>query len=107
MYAQANQSINDHAMRTTSLPQALRDTPPVAAELNDLSMALSRLQETAMALETQLEPVKNMGRIPPSATGKGEAIASICPMGQRIRELTACANSIQTQLATLRDAIEV
>lgn len=102
-----NQQVNDAFRLAQNASQPLRDMPPVTVELNELSMALSRLQETAIALEQQLEPVKNMGRVPPSSTSKGEAIASICPMGQRIRELTMCTSAIQTQLATLRDAIEV
>ncbi|MFM9922738.1 hypothetical protein VLK31_07090 [Variovorax sp. H27-G14] len=58
-------------------------------------------------LDEQLDPVKNMGRIPPSAASKGEPFAQICPMGEMIRALTARVNAAQTQLATLRDTIEV
>jgi len=84
-----------------------RETPRVVMELDELSMVLSRLEQTAIALDQQLEPVKNMARVPPNATSQAVDIGSICPMGQRIRELTMRVNGIQTALATLRDAIEV
>ncbi|MFM9922737.1 hypothetical protein VLK31_07085 [Variovorax sp. H27-G14] len=43
---QASDSIAQSAVRASSQPQPLRDTPPVAAELNELSMALNRLDAT-------------------------------------------------------------
>ena len=106
------QSINQQAINPPirlgqSAPQVMRESTPVAGEMSELSMALSRLESTAIGLDQQLDPVKNLNRIPPSADGLGQAIASICPLGEQLRAFVGRVNLIQTQLATLRDAIEV
>lgn len=102
-----NQKVNEAVRLGQNAPQPLRDTPPVTVELNELSMAMSRLEATVTGLEQQLEPVMNLGRVPPSAGSTGQAIASICPMGEMLRGLGGRINLIQTQLATMRDAIEI
>lgn len=95
-------------MSGASIAQAPRDKPPVMVEMDALANAISRLENTAEALNEQLGMVKNHNRGAQLANGGSTSPSvSSSPLVEYLREMTARADALQNRLATLRDIVEV
>lgn len=91
-------------------PTAASDSSPLEVELHQLHCALVHHEALLVDVDEQLNPVKNVARVPQGvdSVGKGPSPDSaLSPLGTTVREFTRRVERATHRLSELQTALEV